>query len=133
MQNSIEARVEFSYQGVDYNYATRLDLDQLLRQFDTWPEVHLILAKQHRVDTYSYLYEVMQEAEIKFSEPRGYAENYLTDGNFDHSTLANNWQTEKALLLLQPIVSQELRIADLNQHPALKRALLAAYNLGKNS
>ena len=133
MQNSIDARVEFSYQGVDYAYATRLDLDQLLRQFDTWPEVHLILARQHRVDTYSYLYEVMQEAEIKFSEPQGYAENYLTNGNFDHSALANNWQTEKALLLLQPIASQELGVDDLTQQAALLRALLAAYNLGKNT
>ncbi|MCX7192509.1 MAG: hypothetical protein NTY60_02620 [Proteobacteria bacterium] len=133
MKNSINASVDFSFKGEDYSYTTVLDLDQLLRQHDALPSLHVILARQHGIDTYSYLYEVMQEADIEFIEPEGYASNYVIEGEFDPGALAANWQTAKAEMLLQPVAEKELDITDLNQHPAIKRALVAAYNLGKGA
>jgi hypothetical protein len=131
MNNSIEAGVEFSYQGEHYLYTTVLDLEHLLRQHETLPSIHVTLARQHGVDTYSYLYEVMQEEEIVFSNPQGLAADYVINGEFDLAALEANWQTAKAGLLLQPIAAQQLGISDLEQHPALKNALIAAYQLGR--
>ncbi len=133
MKNSIDATVEFSFKGEDFTYTTCIDLDQMFLRHDAMPSIHSILAKQHGIDTYSYLFEVMQDAQIEFSSPRGYATDYLTDGQFDPAALTANWQIAKAAALLQPIAKTELGITDLNLHPALKRALLAAYNLGRNA
>jgi hypothetical protein len=36
-------------------------------------------------------------------------------------------------MLLQPIATRELGIDDLNEHPELKRALMAAYSLGSGA
>jgi hypothetical protein len=130
-KNSIDAAVEFSYQGVVYHYTTCLDLDLLFRQYDEMPSIHVMLARAHSVDTYSYLYEVMQEEEIVFSHPQGTALAYLVDGEFDHNALATNWQNAQAAALVQPIAERELGITSLDLHPDLKRALVAAYNLGK--
>ncbi len=132
-KNTINASIEFSFKGKDYAYDSTLDLDQLLLQHDAFPSMHVILARQHGIDTYSYLYEVMQEAEIEFSNPQGWACDYTPDGAFDQAALAENWHTDKALVLLQPVAARELGIADLNQHSALKNALIAAYNLGRNA
>ncbi len=131
MKNSIDAAVDFSYQGVDYHYAIGLDLDKLFRMHDEMPSIHVMLARAHSVDTYSYLYEVMQEEEIAYSNPQGFALDYLLDGEFDQAALAANWQNAKAAALVQPIAARELGIPDLELHPDIKRALIAAYNLGK--
>lgn len=133
MKNSIDASVEFSFKGEDYNYTASIDLDQLLRHHDALPSIHVILARLHSIDSYSYLYEVMQEADVEFSRPQGYAADYLVNGEFDLASLAANWQTAKAASLLQPIAARELGIDDLNQHHALKRALVAAYDLGRKA
>ncbi|MDO8350310.1 MAG: hypothetical protein Q7S94_04060 [Gallionella sp.] len=133
MNNSITARVEFSFKGEDYSYTASIDLNQLLLQHSSLPSFHVILAKLHKIDTYSYLYEVMEATDIEFSNPAGCAANYLLDGEFDPSALAADWHTAKVSVLLQPIAERELGITDLNQHPALKRALVAAYYLGSNA
>ena len=132
-ENCIGVSVEFSFKGENYHYATVVDLDQLLRQHDEMPSIHEILAKKYQVDSYSYLYEVMLEAELEFRDPHGLAVNYLTEGKFDLPSLATNWPEAKALILLQPVVKEELGITDLNLHPALRRALIEAYNLGRKA
>jgi len=133
MKNSIKASVEFSFKGEDYTLASKIDLDPLLREHDALPSIHAILARLHSIDTYSYLYEVMQEAEIEFSNPQGLAADYLVDGKFEPAALATNWQMAKTGILLQSIAARELSITDLNQHHALRRALVEAYNLGKKA
>jgi hypothetical protein len=132
-KNSIDAAVEFSFKGVDYHYATCLDLDLLFRQHDAMPSIHVMLARAHSVDTYSYLYEVMQEEGITYSNPQGAALDYLADGKFDQAALEANWQNAQASALVQPIAERELGITSLDLHPDIKRALIAAYNLGKSA
>jgi hypothetical protein len=94
------------------------------------PSFQAILARDHKIDTYSYMYEVMQETEIEFKNAQGIAAIFLHDGTFDYDGFAANWQEHKVLALLKPIVSRELGIHDLDQHPGLKNALVQAYNLG---
>ncbi|MEI7456040.1 MAG: hypothetical protein WCK93_04895 [Nitrosomonadales bacterium] len=132
-KNAITARIEYSFKGEDYEHTTVFNLDLLLTQYAEFPVLYSIMAAQHGIDTYSYLYEVMQESDIEFTDPHGYARDYVVDGEFDVQALADNWQNQKAAALLQPIASRELGIENLNDHPALKSALLAAYNLGRGA
>ena len=131
MTSSIDAHIEFSFKGENYSLSSTLDLDKLLTQYDTLPSIHLILAKEHGIDTYSYLYEVMEEAEIEFKNAQGIAANFLNGRDFNLTQLAAAWLEIGALALLQPIAMRELGIADLNQHPKIKNALVQAFNLGQ--
>jgi hypothetical protein len=92
--------------------------------------IYEILARDHRIDTISYLYEVMLEADIEFSNAQGVAADFLSGGYFDQAAFASYWQDHKITMLLQPIAQQELNIADLNQKSAIKNALVQAYKLG---
>jgi len=131
MHSTIEAHVEFSFKGETHSLRSTIDLDQLLALYDELPSFHELLAKQHGIDTYSYLFEVMQETEIEFSNAQGNAEKLLLGGGLNLEALAAHWQDLRILYLLQPIAVRELGIADLNQHPNLKNAMIQAYHLGK--
>ncbi|TAN71957.1 MAG: hypothetical protein EPN14_11070 [Gallionella sp.] len=133
MKSTIDAHIEFSFKGETYSLSSTINLDHLLAHHDAFPSLHAILAHEHGIDTYSHLYEVMQETEIEFNNAQGIAANFLADGDFDQAAFAANWQDLRALILLQPIAMRELGIADLDQHQALKNALVQAYNLGKRA
>lgn len=130
MKNSIEAHVEFSFRGEDYSLSSTIDLDKLLEYHDSLPSLHAILAKEHGIDTYSYLYEVMQEADVEFGNAHGNAASFMVNGEFDRAALESNWQNLRILAQLRPIASRTLGIIDLDQNEALKSALLQAYQLG---
>lgn len=132
MKNSITANVEFSFKGEDYSLSSNIDLDQFMERERSLPLIHAILAYENNIDTYSYLYEVMLEAEIRFSDARGIAVDFLSDGNFDHEAFMNTWQENRVIDLLQPIATRELGIVNLDEHLAIKNALVQAYNLGKH-
>jgi len=133
MKNTIDAHVAFDYKGASYAPRMTIDLDALLESNSEFPPVHLLLAKAHDIDTYSYLYEVMQDSEIVFDNAQGLAAEYVDNGGFDQEAFMVRWHDSKVLDLLQPIAQRELGIADLAQHPQLKTALLQAYHLGARS
>jgi hypothetical protein len=130
MKNSVDAHIEFSFQGKDYSLSSTIDLDKLLEYHDSFPSLHAILAKEHGIDTYSYLYEVMQDADVEFSNARGIADGIVVDGELDQAALESNWQNLRILAQLRPIASSTLGVTDLDQHEALKSALIQAYKLG---
>lgn len=129
MKNSIELHVEFSFKGEDYSFTSTLDLDKLLMHHVVLPSFHEILAKEHGVDTYSYLYEVMLEADIEFRHAAGIATDYLAEGKLDLARMESDWQDLHILSQLRPI-AERLGITDLDNHEALKNALIQAYKLG---
>lgn len=133
IKNSIEAHIELSFKGELYSLSSNLDLDALLEQHDELPEIHAILARDNQIDTYSYLYELMQTEEVEFRNAQGMAADFLCDGHFNWAAFSTNWQEHKSLVLLQPIATRILGITDLDQHADLKHALIQAYNLGKRS
>ncbi len=132
-KNCIDVMTEFSFKGEDYLCKTCLDLDQLLHQHEDLPVIHELLAHQHGIDTYSYLFEVMLEADLEFSNPQGYATRYMKDGKFDLEALDDDWTKNRTQLQVQSLAATDLGISDLDQHPALKRALFEAYSLGRKS
>lgn len=133
MKNTIAANIEFSFKGEGYSLTSNIDLDQLMQRDQSLPSIHALLAHDNNIDTYSYLYEVMLEAEIRFSDARGIAEDFLDDGNFDQEGFMKAWQESRVVELLQPIATRELGIANLDQHQGLKNALVQAFNLGKRT
>ena len=133
MDNSIEARIDFSFKGEDYELRSVIDLDKLLEQYDSMPSIYEILAHAHGIDTYSYLYEVMLAADIEFADALGFANDLIVDGEFDQHALEDNWQNLRILTLLRPVASSILGIANLEQHETIKNALIQAYLLGSNN
>lgn len=131
MKNSIDARVEFSFKGETYDLVSRIDLDELLSQHDGFPLLYDRLAREHHIDTISYLYEVMLETEIEFSHAQGIAADFLHDGFFDAESFSRHWQEQQVVKLLQPIAKRELNIDDLTQREDIKNALVQAYKLGR--
>lgn len=131
MKNSIDIRVEFSFKGETYDLLSHIDLDARLTQHDQPPSFHLVLAHDHKIDTISYLYEVMQEEQIEFSNAQGIAADFLQDGHFDLQGFTAHWHEHHIAVLVRPIAKQLMGIDDLEQHPALRDALVMAYKLGR--
>jgi hypothetical protein len=131
MKNSIDARVEFSFKGETYDLVSHIDLDELLSQRNDFPLLYERLAREHHIDTISYLYEVMQETEIEFGNAQGSAADFLREGYFDVAGFSHHWQEQQLVRLLQPIAKRELNIDDLAQREDIKNALVQAYKLGR--
>ncbi len=127
MKNSIDVRVEFSFKGNDYDLTSTIDLDAHSHALD----IYQILAHDNKIDTMSYLYEVMQETDLEFSNARGAAAAFLQEGQFNAYTFALHWQEHKIIMQLNPIAMRHMGITDLQQNSALKQALLEAYQLGR--
>lgn len=131
MKNTIDVHVEFDFKGESYSPSATIDLDSFLESNRSFPLCHAILADENGIDTYSYLYEAMQQTEIQFDNAQGLAAEFLKDGIFDEAAFIAKWHANRAVQLLQPIVKRELGIDDLEQHAGLKNALIQAYELGK--
>jgi len=133
MKNSIDAHMDFSFKGEVYQLDSTLDLDQVQDKFITLSSLYQVMAVEHRIDTYSYLYEVMQEAEIHFNNPQGNTTEFLNNGVFDLDGYIAKQGESNLMDTLQAIALRELGIENLEQHPQLKRALTRAYQLGMES
>jgi hypothetical protein len=131
MPNSIDARVEFSFKGENYELSSTLDLDSTMALHIELSSMHHALAVEHGIDTYSYLFEVMQEEVILFANPQGDAAAYWSDdGNFDFELYQDDHNTASLFAHQQAIALREMGVEDLDQHPRLKNALWRAYQLG---
>lgn len=130
MVNSIDAHIEFSFKGETHTLTSTLDLDKVLDKYLTLPSLHLALAVEHGINTYSYLYEVMQEEDIRFDNAQGLAAEFLKDGVFDLEGFIARRGESHLIDSLHAIALREMGIEDLDQHPRLKNALIQAYQLG---
>lgn len=128
MKNSIYAGISFSYKGEDFSPSATIDLDAMMEKGGELSNMYSFLAREHHIDTYSYLYEVMEAHEIEYSDPTGLAEKCFVDGVFDVERFEQLWNEQQQLVVLGDIAKRYLKIDDLEQHPDLKAALLAAYH-----
>ncbi len=142
MPNSIVITSIFSFKGETYSPSIKIDLDALMTsiQDDTELEPNKLLtsiyprlAASLDIDSYSYAYEIMLAADVKYSAAEGIAALFLQDESFDFSSFYKKWLADKTLGVLQIIVDEYLPEVDLSQPTAIKSALLAAYAAGKNS
>ncbi len=57
----------------------------------------------------------------------------MKDGAFDLAALDDDWTKHKAEMQVRMIAAEKMGITDLAQHPELQRALMDAYQLGKQT
>lgn len=131
--NRIDAVIEFSYQGQTYKAMASIDLDGLMQNHAQLPDLYQYLAQHNGIDTYSYLYEVMEAHPIEYTNATGLAQLCLHNGQFDLADFQLRWQQEQELNILAQIAYSHLGIEDLEQNPELKAALLEAYSMGKET
>ncbi len=129
--NQIDVVIRFSYQGETYSPRARLDLDRLMRDHGGLPNPYLTLAQASGIDTYSYLYEVMESYPLEFSNATGIAGQCLSEGHFDAAAFEQLWHEQQQQRALAEIARKHLGIDDLEQQPGLGQALWAAYRLGQ--
>lgn len=130
MKDSIVARVEFSFRGVNYELESQLDLEHVLDKFLDLPSLHNVMAVEHDIDTYSYIFEVMELEPIIFRDATGRAADFLHDGEFDLEGYKALLGESEKMDTLRVIASIEMGIENLDKHPQLKSALMRAYQLG---
>ena len=133
MKNTVDATVTFSFKGETYTPSTTIDLDALMREHGSLPRLHYILAMTNKIDTYSYLYEVMEQSPIRFVNARGPVAGFVEDEALDIEGFQMQWQQNQIIGVLQSIASRELNIDDLENHPELKNALIEAYHCGRSA
>jgi hypothetical protein len=130
-RNSIRARLSFSFKAENHVLDSVIDLDQPFGDADAGPNFHLLLARTHDIDPYSYLYEALESHDIEFSEPTGVAVLGCRDGQFDWRQFARHKRDDLDLRVIREIAQHTLGLADLASQPQLQEALLAAYRAGK--
>ncbi|MDH5361259.1 MAG: hypothetical protein OEX03_11875, partial [Gammaproteobacteria bacterium] len=131
--NRIDASIEFSFQGKGYSPTATIDLDIIMAKSGSLPDLHRTLALQHKIDTYSYLYEAMESYDIHYSNPTGLAKQCLHNGMFDLATFEQLWHEDRETRALANIAQNQLGINELAAEPKIKQALLEAYRLGKTA
>lgn len=132
MNNTLRARAEFSFQGKTHDLECVIDLDRCTAVEGEPPDFHLMLARAHGIDPYSYLYDVLAAQDIEFSEPTGLAAGCCRDGGFDWAGFARVRSEKQDLSVVRRIAVQMLGIADLDARPELAAAMLAAYRAGRD-
>jgi len=133
MNNQITASILFCFKGKNYSPSLDLDLDRHMHSSGSIPNLYPLIARAHNFDLYSYEYEMMQAEPIKFSNPQGMVADHLNEDNLDIQAFESAWQEQQILQQLQEITANNMGINNFEQHPELKKVLLQAYRLGKNS
>ena len=130
--NTVRARVAFSFKGETYELDSVIDLDRCLGEPGAAPDFHRLLAQAAGIDPYSYLYEVLESHEIEFSDPTGAAVHSCRDGQFDWSRFEQDIAGERDWQTVRAIAEPILGARDWDADAALKAGLLAAYRAGKS-
>jgi hypothetical protein len=129
--NTLRARLECSFKGESYLLDATIDLDRCLAASNEMPNFHQMLAQVGNIDTYSYLYEMLESYDIAFDQPTGLAEACCSDGMFDWHGFVQQASDHRDLQAVRTLVVQTLDVHEFDARPELRAALLAAYRAGK--
>jgi len=137
MPETIDVRLDFDFQGKQHALRSRIDLEPFLRNGlladEALPDLYPMLAKDNGIDPYSYEYEVMQMEQPRIVGAEGWLSEFLRDAQLDWQGLLAAYRRRQAVAAIRPIARDRLGIDDLDQHPSLRDALIAAYRLGLES
>jgi len=75
----------------------------------------------------SHEFDVMMEEEVFFDYPTGLVTEFVCDNKLDMDGFRVAWLEQSTMRVLLPIATRHLGITDLDAHPDLKAALIAAY------
>ena len=133
MKSTITASIHFSFKGENHSPSITVELDQYLEGGGggSLPDLCPLIAKFNNHDLYSYEFEMMQAAEIVYSDAKGLVADFLNDGVLNIKEFELAWNENNALNKLLTIAEAHMNITDFSQHAELKKALFEAYMLGK--
>jgi hypothetical protein len=131
--NTVRARMAFSFKGETYDLDSVIDLDACLGEPGAAPDFHQLLARAAGIDPYSYLYEVLESHETEFSDATGVAARSCRDGRFDWTRFEQDAAEARDWLVVRAVAQQIMATRDLDADPEQKAALLAAYRAGRAS
>lgn len=129
--NTLRAHLEFSFKGEHYALETTLDLDDCLAASCAMPNIHQRLAQAGNIDTYSYLYEVLESYDASFDRPTGLAAAFCRDEMFDWDGFVQQAGAQRDLQTVRTLIVPILDPNEFDMRPELRAALLAAYRAGK--
>ncbi len=129
--NTVRASLSFSFKGETCELDSVIDLDRCHGEPGAMPDFHRILAQKAGIDSYSYLYEVLESHEIVFSDATGVAARSCHEGRFDWASFERDRCEEQDWPAVKAIAEHILATRDWEAAPDLKAALLAAYRAGK--
>jgi hypothetical protein len=132
MANKITANITFYFKGETFTPSLELDLDVLMQRYNGLPPLHETLAAENNIDSYSYQYEMLLGEDVQFSQAEGDAATFLNDGEFDQAAYEHFWFQKNIVNHLQKIIHTKLEIEDIEQHPKLIQAMLAAFQYGRD-
>jgi hypothetical protein len=131
--NTVRARLDFSFKGETYDLDSVIDLDRCGGGLGEAPDFHRLLAQAAGIDPYSYLYETLESNEIAFSDATGAAARSCRDGQFEWAQFEQDRREEQDWPAVRAVAERVLATRDWEAAPELKAALLAAYRAGKAS
>ena len=131
MKNTITASIHFSFKGKEHSPSLTVELEPYLEGAGSFPNLYSLIARANNHDLYSYEYEMMQATDIKYSDAQGLIAEFINDGQLDVEAFEAAWNENKALIKLLTVAEEHMNITDFSQHSELKKALLAAYMLGR--
>ena len=131
MNNTIVATIPFDFKGKHHTPSAKIDLDNLIESGQELTSIYSAVATQNKIGAYSYEYEVLMSSDIIFSQPEGLAKHFFDDTDFDLNRFREEYHDQKVLHRLESIAREHLQIDNLEQNPALKRALLEACKYGE--
>ncbi len=132
MKNTVRVSATFSFKGETYSPSIILDLNQFLEQNRRLEDLYPLLAKEGGFDPYSYEYEMLLSAPLTFDQPRGLAEDAVTDGKLDLDRLRQTWQEQETSDMLLQIARKHMGVHSLEDLPGLKETLLSVYAMKKH-
>ena len=125
--NKVKIVASFDYQGQHYEPFIEIDLDLFIEHENFSNLLVQRLARDNHIDHYSYQYEILEQALLRFEQAEGLIEQYINNKTLDYHGFKAAYLEQKAINVLQKIALKYLDISNLDEHPKLKQALIAAY------
>ena len=133
MKNTIKLTIPFSFKGIEYAPSSVIDLDTFILGDQNLDIAYQMVANDNKIDNYSYEYEVLELASKIFSDPTGAACDFLSENHFDLEGFKRHRNNEQVFSTLKYIAKETLKIDKLEEHEMLRKALLEAYDAGRDA
>ncbi|MDH5611223.1 MAG: hypothetical protein OEY66_02045 [Gammaproteobacteria bacterium] len=133
MKNSIVISVEFFFKGQKLSPSMVIDLDAHIQSKNDLQSLYPQLARSNNIDLYSYEYEILQAENLVFSDAKGLAKSFLSEGTFNIDAFERALHEQNVIEAVSGVARSILSIDDLDTEPVLKTALIEAYKLGQQS
>jgi hypothetical protein len=135
-KNIITVSIPFSFKGETYSPRSTINLDEHM-ELAGIPCLYTHIAEENNISPYSYEHDVMMVADLEFEHAEGMVAEFIHDGHFDTQGFEDKWKELKLIEDIQAIATRWLGSGsietDIDQNPALKSALLEAYELGRET